>query len=252
MNEDYLTSSLLDQLDERELDVRSAMCDSEDAPFILMYPKGSLYDILIESRDSSQIIILADFPNLTPANKLLEKCKKILERLKMIPSIDDFTQPVIIRSLFGSYNFCSLSPNDSYSDFFRYPSAVEYAFRTYTFAIGVVPDCRSFYNVIRLLYSLVSVFESRKTVKLVIPKLDVQNKKFDYAVNLNTGFLRDIELYASDNRFRNLEHFPYKRLFEYMTRKYKETWSHGELKKAIEHNATFVDRCQGRDDENEY
>ena len=48
MNEDYLTSSLLDQLDERELDVRSAMCDYEDASSISMYPKGSLYDLKVQ------------------------------------------------------------------------------------------------------------------------------------------------------------------------------------------------------------
>lgn len=238
------TSSILDALENNSVDVSSAMNENFEERFV-KYPECALRDILVGDGAERRVIVLSDFTNLMNDDDLMRDCRNIVERLDVLPMIGSVSKPVIVRSLFGSYNYCGMSNEDDYDSLFDLCSAQVYAFRAYTLAVSFVPECRTYYGVIRLLHTLHSVFLKRDMVKLVIPKY--KGKRFNYAVDLNARFLRDLELWSSRNKCRSINSFPYCRLFEYILN--KSSYSYDRLSTAVDRYERWCDRCIWVDDD---
>ena len=232
-------SCLLDQLQKSRVDIRSAMSENKPDETIIIRRDCTIRDILINADGlSGQRVVLLIDCSKGFVEEMKSRWLKIIEKLSYIPSISNISNSILICTPFGSYNYCKLSNTDNYDTFFNQKANISLEDFIYTFGISFAVECRTFYGVIKLLYSIYSILSERQP-KLVLPR---NNNLWNYCISMNGVFMRDIELWKSDNQYREIKNFPYGWLFAHMIGKH--TYPFKKLQKAIDRHTMWIDRCQ--------
>lgn len=232
--------SLLDNIEKNHIDVRTLVVDIEREHQIIMFPQKTLREILIDGLSGNRVVILSSFSWDHDIERIIRIWRRFCYHIKLMPAIYDISNAVIIRDRWGSKNYVAMANEHHYESIFdEEPLEEDDSFRCYTLGVSFCTECRSLYSVIRTLYSLNSALEKRYDAKLVIQD---GNKRYNYCIDLNSRFIRDIELWNSNNRSRRIKDFPYSRLFSYMSR--KKHFKMKDLQKAIDQFMLWVEKCQ--------